>query len=99
MLASIDVEFLYTSIPHECGISAVAHFLDEKYPTMGFQNEFILDLLDFALTHNCFQFAGMYYHQLRGTSMGAPAYSSLHLGRWEQREVYVSLLYLRHVQL
>lgn len=45
MLANIDVEFLYTSITHECGISAVALVLDEKYSTMGSKNVFILDLL------------------------------------------------------
>lgn len=81
MLASIDVESLYTSMTDKCVISAVAHFLDEKYPTMGSQKEFILNLLNFALTHNCFQFAGLYYHQLRGTSLGPPAYACLHLGR------------------
>lgn len=48
----IGVEALYTSIPHEWGISAVYHFLDKKFPTMEAQNEFVIELLDLALKHN-----------------------------------------------
>lgn len=54
LLVGIDVEALYTSIPHEWGISAVFHYLETKYPTMGAQNEFIIELLDLALKHNLF---------------------------------------------
>lgn len=87
---SIDVESLYTSIPHHQGLAVVAHFLKIKYPPMASQNELILELLEFSLTHNCFQFLGANYQQTRGTSMGAPwapAYACLHLGWWEQSVV------------
>lgn len=38
LLVGIDVESLYTSIPHEWGTLAVYHFLDQKFPNMGAQN-------------------------------------------------------------
>lgn len=66
----------------------------------GSQNEFILELLEFALQNNFFQFLSTFYHQIRGTSMGAawaPAYACLHLGIWEEEDVYTSLMYRRHV--
>lgn len=87
LLVGIDVESLYTSIPHEWGLSAVQFFLDRKYPLMGSQNEFIIDILEFLLEHNRFQFLGTYYQQIKGTLMGAPwapSYSCLHLGLWEE---------------
>lgn len=99
LLVGIDVESLYTSIPHEWGILAVYHFLEKHFPEMGAQNEFIIDLLELALKHNFFQFSGSNYQQLRGTSMGAPwapAYACLHLGWWEEEKVYASSMYLGH---
>lgn len=69
---------------------------------MALQNEFIVELLDFAPTHNCFQFSGTNYQQVSSTSMGAPwapAYAGLHLGWWEEWEVFSLSIYLCHVNL
>lgn len=99
LLVGIDVESLYTSIPHHCGIEATMFFLDLHYPQQGAQNEFIGELLEFMLNNNFFQFLGHYYQQIRGTSMGAPwapSYACLHLGFWEEMMVYQSSLYLSH---
>lgn len=99
-LVSIDVEALYTSIPHKWGLNAVWHFLVETYPQAMAQNEFLIDLLEFALTSNVFKFAYKYYQQIRGTSMGAqwaPAYACIHLGLWEKQVVFPSTMYRRHV--
>lgn len=70
-MVGIDVKSLYTSIPHQCGIQAVESFLNSMYPESGPQNEFLVDLLEFALLNNFFQFLTTYYQQIRGTSMGA----------------------------
>lgn len=56
----------------------------------------------FMLEHNCFQFLGVNYQQIRGTSMGAPwapSYACLHLGLWEDEVVYASSMYLSHCRL
>lgn len=73
-------------------------FLDSSYPASGPQNDFIDELLDFTLHNNFVQFLSTFYHQIRGTSMGAawaPAYACLHLGLWE--DVYTSPMYHRYV--
>lgn len=49
ILVGIDVESLYTSIPHEWGIAVVFHFLDARFPALGAQNEFVIELLELAL--------------------------------------------------
>lgn len=59
LLVGIDVESLYTSIPHGWGLKAVYHFLECKFPSLASQNEFIVDMLKFMLEHNCFQFLGI----------------------------------------
>lgn len=100
LLVGIDVESLYTSIPHDWGIRAVEIFLDRHFPNHGPQNEFLVDLLTFALKNNFFQFLSKNYQQINGTSMGAPwapAYACLHLGLWEEDMVYTSPMYLSHV--
>lgn len=82
-LIGIDVESLYISIAHDCGIRAVKTFLDKHYPQFGHQKEFVIDLLQFSLFDNFFQFSSCFYQQFRGTSLGAawaPAYACLYLG-------------------
>lgn len=87
ILVGIDVESLYTSIPHEWGIAAVFHFLDARFLVLGAQNEFVIEHLELALKNNFFQFTGSYFQQIKGTAMGAPC---LHLGWWEEEVVYAS---------
>lgn len=99
-LVGIDVESLYTSIPQDWGLRAVSFFLETAHPDFGAQNEFILELLELALTNNYFQFLNGYYQQMRGTAMGAPwapSYACLHLGLWERDVVYKMPMYLSRV--
>lgn len=56
LLASIDVEALYSSIPHQCGLRAVSYFLHTRGVQYARHNQLIIDLLHFILTHNHFVF-------------------------------------------
>ncbi|XP_056407822.1 uncharacterized protein LOC130303807 [Hyla sarda] len=90
-LCSIDVEALYSSIPHNFGINAVAHYLRSRSTHHAAHNQFILTLLEFVLNRNFFIFSSRFYHQLRGTAMGspvAPTYANLLLGWWEEAIVF-----------
>ncbi|KAM9330910.1 coiled-coil domain-containing protein 60 [Gastrophryne carolinensis] len=90
LLVGLDVESLYSSIPHDLGLQAIRYFLNELDLDQHNFNLFILKLLQFVLTHNFFLFNGQLYHQIQGTAMGttcAPSYAKLYLGRWE-REVW-----------
>ncbi|CAJ0967631.1 unnamed protein product [Ranitomeya imitator] len=54
--------------------------------------DFLLVLLRFILTHNCFIFNKRVYLQKQGTAMGAscaPSYANLFLGAWE-RDIFIS---------
>lgn len=61
LLVGIDIESLYMSIPHEWGISAVYHFLDKLFPTMGAHNKFVIELLVMVLNNYYFHFLGGNY--------------------------------------
>lgn len=67
MLGSIDVESLYSSIPHAVGYKAIPHFLDTRGTHFQCHNIFVLKLLRFILERNYFAF-----DQLMGTAMGRP---------------------------
>ncbi|KAM9320087.1 uncharacterized protein PAF06_004553 [Gastrophryne carolinensis] len=76
-LVGLDVEALYSSIPHQQGLAAIRFFLNELDISRHNLNIFILRLLEFVLTHNFFLFNGSLYHQVQGTAMGttcAPSY-------------------------
>ncbi|CAJ0952335.1 unnamed protein product [Ranitomeya imitator] len=91
ILASIDVEALYSSIPHDKGLLAVNHFLSTRGTQYDRHNKFVLEALKFCLTRNVFVFDRKYFHQLRGTAMGspcAPSYANLLLGWWEEVAVF-----------
>lgn len=90
-LASIDVEALYSSIPHKWGLNAVSYYLKTRGLQFERHNTFVLELTEFILHHNYFVFNHKYYHQLRGTAMGspcAPSYANLFLGWWEDTVVF-----------
>lgn len=90
-LCSIDVEALYSSIPHNCGLRAVKDFLGTRSLFLEAHNRFVLELMEYVLTRNYFLFNGKFFHQLRGTAMGspcAPTYANLLLGWWENNIVF-----------
>ncbi|CAJ0967291.1 unnamed protein product [Ranitomeya imitator] len=90
-LTSIDIEALYSSIPHWAGIEGVRFFLQQRSIRCGEHNDFVITLLEYILTHNAFTFDGKHFHQLRGTAMGcpcAPSYANLFLGWWEETIVF-----------
>ncbi|XP_053571499.1 uncharacterized protein LOC128661246 [Bombina bombina] len=86
ILASLDVESLYSSIPHNVGLLAIKRFLETRGPRYLEHTEFMMVLLEFILKNNVFSFDGQVFRQIRGTAMGAvcaPTYACLHLGSWE----------------
>ncbi|CAJ0944101.1 unnamed protein product [Ranitomeya imitator] len=105
-LCSIDVEALYSSIPHNKGVMAVDYYLSTRGRQYYEHNRFVIQALEFCLTRNYFLFDGKYFHQLRGTAMGspcAPSYANLLLGWWEENVVFGDttesniILWLRYI--
>uniref|UniRef100_A0A8C5N1Z7 Reverse transcriptase domain-containing protein n=1 Tax=Leptobrachium leishanense TaxID=445787 RepID=A0A8C5N1Z7_9ANUR len=90
-MCSLDVEALYSSIPHPEGL---LHTRLALYESGDFTEEFINfigELLAFVLKHNYFVFDRKFYHQIQGTAMGttcAPAYANLYLGIWEKQHIF-----------
>ncbi|XP_073480204.1 uncharacterized protein [Aquarana catesbeiana] len=86
MFVTIDVESLYSSIPHEKGVAAIKHVLRTTQDLDPTYSEFITSLLEHILSHNVFTFNGSHYLQVQGVAMGtccAPSYANLYLGEWE----------------
>jgi hypothetical protein len=70
LLATIDVSSLYTNIPVEEGIEAVATaFMSSTFATTTPQ---LLNFLKLVLNNNEFEFDGKYFKQVKGCAMGTP---------------------------
>lgn len=92
ILATFDVESLYTNISHERGITALEYFLQNRPEDENPPNTFICDLASSILRLNFFSFhQGEHYLQIKGTSMGstfAPSYANLYVGFFEQQFIF-----------
>ncbi|XP_069831781.1 uncharacterized protein [Dendropsophus ebraccatus] len=89
-LASVDVESLYTRIPHDAGVEAIHHILTGMGKSSEFKL-FIKEALLFVLQNNCFTFEGDWYRQETGTAMGTPVsctYANLFLAWLEVNSVF-----------
>lgn len=87
ILASIDVEALYSSIPHHEGLACIFRLLSQMSDHEVSFNEFILMSLDFILHHNIFSLDGRLFLQVQGVAMDtccAPGYANLYLGELER---------------
>lgn len=104
--ASLDVTALYTNIKHDLGLNAIKHFLsnDQEMPTT--QRTFILNSIQFILSHNVFNFDSQLFIQTRGTAMGtkfAPSYANLFMGHFEHNMIKQSawkdniIMYKRYI--
>ena len=69
MLISMDVNSLFTNIPHADAVAACRNILSKH----NIQSDIPTDipiLVDFILMHNTFIFNDEYYLQANGTAMG-----------------------------
>ena len=86
-LFTMDVKSLYTVIPHDCGLQALAYFLDKrdiKEPS----TSTLTRLAELVLTLNSFSFNNEFYRQLGGVAMGnkmGPNYACLFVGYVKQQ--------------
>ena len=87
-LTTFDVINLYSNIPHDLGLEAIAFWLQSNELTINsrFNKNFIINGLKIILENNTFYFDQKYYVQMKGTAMGtkmAPTYATLVLGYLE----------------
>ena len=82
-LVALDVDGLFTNIPHEDGISTMKEALDERVnPKV--PSAFIVELMQLVLQNNLFTFHDATYKQLIGVAMGthpAPPYADIFMAR------------------
>ena len=72
ILASFDVESLFSNTPHDLGLDPIKFWL-QKHPEdlhRRFTDNFILDSIEFILKNNNSYFNGVHNRQRKGTAMG-----------------------------
>ncbi|XP_074984960.1 uncharacterized protein LOC142072228 [Caretta caretta] len=82
ILATMDVEALYTNIPHKDGLQAVRNSIPDVTANL------VAELCDFVLIPNYFTFGDNVYLQISGTAMGtrmAPQYANIFMSDLKQR--------------
>jgi hypothetical protein len=92
ILVTFDVSSLYTNIPHVGGLQAAKEALNKHRPLDEKpSNDCLINLLEFVLTKNTFQFNGDFFLQICGCAMGskvAPSYANIYLDRFYWLFVY-----------
>lgn len=92
-LLTLDITSLYTNIPHDGGLEALAFYLQDRSHISHHPNQLIIDLAEFVMKFNFFTFERDFYLQVSGTSMGtvcAPNYANLYVGLFENKFVFNS---------
>ncbi|XP_074822342.1 uncharacterized protein LOC141995220 [Natator depressus] len=99
ILATMDIEALYTNIPHKDGLQAVRNIIPDNVTA-----KLVTELCDFVFTHNYFTFGDNVYLQISSTAMGtrmAPQYANIFMADLEQcflsSRLLMPLLYLRYI--
>uniref|UniRef100_A0A8C5LWU5 Reverse transcriptase domain-containing protein n=1 Tax=Leptobrachium leishanense TaxID=445787 RepID=A0A8C5LWU5_9ANUR len=91
ILATCDVQSLYTIIPHHKGCQASRKFMELDPNIPKDLTEFVIEGIDLLLRNNFFKYEEQYYLQTRGTTMGtrfAPSYANLFIADWEDQFIY-----------
>ena len=103
-LFTMDVKSLYTVIPNDSGLQALAYFLDKR-PVLDPPTSTLTRLAELVLTLNAFSFDNQYYRQVGGVAMGSrmgPNYACLFVGYIEEHILstytgYIPQLYKRYI--
>ena len=93
-MITMDVNSLYTNIPHTDSVNACRFFLNRHTSDPALIND-IPVFIDFILTHNLIKFNNVHYLQINGTAMGtkmAPAYANISMDAIENSFLSASLL-------
>ena len=69
-LYTMDIKSLYTVIPNNSGLEALAYFLNKR-PVLDPPTSTLTRLGELVLTLNAFTFKGDFYHQIGGAAMGS----------------------------
>ena len=86
-LYTMDIKSLYTVIPNNSGLEALAYFLNKR-PVLYPPTSTLTRLAELMLTLNAFTFNGDFYQQIGGVAMGSkmgPNYASIFVGYVEER--------------
>ena len=86
-LYTMDIKSLYTVIPNNSGLEALAHFLDKR-TVLEPPTSTLTRLAELVLTLNAFTFNGEFYKQTGGVAMGSkmgPNYACLFVGYIEEQ--------------
>ena len=81
-LFSMDITSLYTVIPNDGGLQALAFYLDQRTVRDPPTNT-LIRLAELVLTLNAFSFNGQYFRQIGGVAVGSkmgPNYACLFVG-------------------
>ncbi|OCT70436.1 hypothetical protein XELAEV_18037355mg [Xenopus laevis] len=87
---TLDVQSLYSRIHHVDGLRAINKFL-KQYLQSDVQINFLLEAIEFILSHNTMSFNGQLFRQITGTAMGtkfAPSYAGLFMAMWEDEYIF-----------
>ena len=94
ILVTMDVRSLFTQIPHNEGISAVARAL-ERLKESKVSNRVIIKFLSLTLYLNNFEFNDKHYVQKKGSSMGSKSsckYADIFMDNFEKRYIYPRII-------
>lgn len=86
LLVTLDVASLYTNIPHEDGIAAVSLAYEQSSCDKPIDSSALQTFLRLILELNNFEFDGVHYVQVSGTSMGTrigPNYANIFMAHLE----------------
>ncbi|XP_074646585.1 uncharacterized protein LOC141902624 [Tubulanus polymorphus] len=89
LLVTMDIDSLYTNIPHEKGIASIRQAHRDN-PNPGRSDAELLQLLEISLKENDFNFNENTYLQVKGTAMSkrcAPSYANIFVAEWEKEDL------------
>ena len=81
ILVTADVVGLYPSIPHNAGLKALKNALDKR-KQKHIPTEKLINMAEFVVKNNFFEFNGSVKQQVSGTAIGtkcAPTYASIYM--------------------
>lgn len=104
-LFTADVTLLYTNISHQDALSATRWALRKYSGLKCKQRKYLLDCLEYSLSHNYFWYDHNYFRQIQGVAMGAkyaPSVANLHVAQWEDESIYKNrpnqlIIYQRYI--